>query len=455
MNSLFPRFTLVLLLASTAFLDPLAAQTPGQKAAASGFVDALAARNWDALRAIANPDFQEKVTIEQLEQVITDMESRAGALQRHKFFSGEFNRSYANVVHRLYFKKDSIGLRLVVDSLNFVGGMWIEPIQKLYAFAPPPYADSTRFFEETISFGGEQALPGVITVPKGKGPFPALVLVHGSGPQDRDQTVNGNKMFRDLAWGLASKGIIVLRYDKRTKVHGPKMNLLKLTIQEETIDDAIAALALLQKRKDVDTSRLFLVGHSLGAWAAPEIATKSGVTKGVVMLAPIARPLEVVISDQLRYIASQQDTLTEQESVKLHTELQKAAQVADETLGASRLLLGVPASYYYDMHKRDQKTYARSLGVPIFIARGEKDYQAPQMEYVLWQDYLKDVPNVTFKTYRNCYHPFIETDAKPGPWNYTMEGHVTEELINDLTRWCTSFSLDEPPVPQEKEYKVR
>ncbi|MCZ7557888.1 MAG: alpha/beta fold hydrolase [Bacteroidia bacterium] len=455
MNYLSLCSTLLLLLASTVCTDPLAAQTPAQKAAASAFVDAFAARNWDALRAIAHPDFQQKVTVEQLEKLLDDMESRAGKLQRHSFYSGEFNRSYANVVHRLHFKKDSIGLRIVVDSLNFVGGMWIEPIQKVYAFAPPPYADSTRFFEETISFGGEQALPGVITVPKGKGPFPAVVLVHGSGPQDRDQTVNGNKMFRDLAWGLASKGIMVLRYDKRTRVHGPKMNLLKLTVQEESIDDAVEGLRLLRGHSAADTNRLILLGHSLGAALAPEIATQSGVTKGVVMLAPIARPLEVVISDQLRYIASQQDTLTEQESVKLHTELQKAAQIADESLGASRLLLGVPASYYYDMHKRDQKAYARALGVPIFIARGEKDYQAPQMEYVLWQDYLKDIPKVTFKTYRNCYHPFIETDAKPGPWNYTMEGHVTEELINDLVRWCTSFSLDAADATQEKEYRVR
>ncbi len=450
------RLTLLFLFASIAFASPLAAQTAEQKTAASEFIDALVARDWPKLQSLAHPDMQGKITTAQWEELINGMESKAGKVVRHSYYEGAFNRSYANIVHRLHFQKDSIAVRIVVDSLNLVGGFWLDQIKKVYAFPPPPYADKKSFREEDVTIGDSLKLPGVVSIPRGKGPFPAVVLVHGSGPQDRDQTIAGNKMFRDIAWGLASKGIIVLRYDKRTKVHGPKMNLLKLTVQEETIDDAIAAIALLQKRKDIDTSRLILVGHSLGAWAAPEIAAKSGRVKGVVMLAPIARPLEVVISDQLRFIASQQDTLTEQESVKLHAELQKASQIAEETLGESKLLLGAPALYYYDLHKRDQKAYARGLHLPIFIARGEKDYQAPQMEYVLWQEHLKDIAQVEFKTYKNCYHPFIETDAKPGPWNYSMEGHVAEELIRDLGRWCTSFSIAGAGGEQDvKEYKVR
>ena len=436
--------------------SPTSAQSPEQKAAASAFIDALIARNFVVLQSLAHQSMHEKITPEQWKALIDNLESKAGSVVRHSFYEAEMNRSYANIVHRIYFQKDSIGVRVVVDSLNFVGGFWLDPIKKVYLFPAPPYADTTAFYEENVSLADEFPLPAVISVPKGSGPFPAVVLVHGSGPQDRDQTIGGNKVFRDIAWGLASRGVMVLRYDKRTKVHGPKMNLLTLTIKEETIDDAIMALAVLRKHKLTDTTRLMLLGHSLGAAVAPEIATMATGVKGVIMLAPIARPLEVVISDQLRFIAAQQDTLSEQESVKLHAELQKATQIQEKTLPEKRQLLGAPASYYYDLQKRDQKAFALGLHRPIFIARGEKDYQAPQMELVLWKQWLQGVSDVTFKTYPNCYHIFIPTDAKPGPWNYSMEGHVTVSLIEDLGTWCKTFSLPssgEPPA--DLEYKVR
>ncbi len=174
---------------------------------------------------------------------------------------------------------------------------------------------------------------------------------------------------------------------------------------------------------------------------APEIAAHAPSIDAVAMLAPIARPLEVVISDQLRYIASQQDTISTEEQIKLDAELDKVRQIQEEKLMPTKSLLNVPATYYYDLHKRDQHAYAQNLGLPIFIARGMKDYQAPQMDYILWQDILKDTPNAAFRTYDNCYHLFIETDARPGPWNYQQEGYVVESLIDDLTSWCKTFTL--------------
>ena len=95
------------------------------------------------------------------------------------------------------------------------------------AYTLPPYA--IRHYAETgdDDWIGEWALPATLTMPAGTGPLPAVVLVHGSGPDDRDETVGANKPFKDLAAGLASRGIAVLRYDKRTKVHGAKVKALK------------------------------------------------------------------------------------------------------------------------------------------------------------------------------------------------------------------------------------
>ena len=111
---------------------------------------------------------------------------------------------------------------------------------------PPPYAKAGAYREKDFTVGtGEWRLPGTLTLPVGvTKPLPALVLVHGSGPNDRDETILANKPFRDLAWGLASKGIAVLRYEKRTKEYATKLRaagIRDLTVKEETIDDALSA----------------------------------------------------------------------------------------------------------------------------------------------------------------------------------------------------------------------
>ena len=419
----------------------LSAQTDAQKVAADAFINALIGGEWDRLEALSHPTLREKITRAQWTKLMGDLEAKAGRVQWHALASAEANGAYASVVHNVHFAKDSLAFRVVVDSLNLVGGFWLDPIKKVFRYLPPAYADTNAFTERELVLGDEYKLPATLTVPKGEGPFPAAVLVHGSGPNDRDETIGGNKPFRDIAWGLASRGVMVLRYEKRTKLYGAKMNRFKTTVQEETIDDALLAVRLLAAQPEADTTHLVLVGHSLGAMLAPEIATSAPEIDAVAMLAPVARPLEIVISDQLRFIASQQDTLTMEEQVKLQAELDKVAQIRDEVLMPSKSLLGMPASYYYDLHKRDQHAYAKSLGRPIFIARGSKDYQAPQMDYIMWQDILKDTPGAAFRVYDNCFHIFIETDATPGPWNYTVEGNVTRALIDDLVSWCTTFTL--------------
>ena len=138
-------------------------------------------------------------------------------------------------------------------------------------------------------------------MPDGAGPFPAVVLVHGSGPSDRDETVGKTKLFADLAAGLTDHGIASLRYDKRTLVYGEQLTN-DLTLDDEVITDAIAAVHVLQARPDV--ARVVVVGHSLGGMLAPEIAARAGHVAAVAMLAPPARPPLVMGRDQLRYLGA-------------------------------------------------------------------------------------------------------------------------------------------------------
>jgi pimeloyl-ACP methyl ester carboxylesterase len=133
-----------------------------------------------------------------------------------------------------------------------------------------------------------------LSLPSGAGPLPAIVLVHGSGQHDRDETIGPNKPFRDLAWGLASRGIAVLRYEKRTRQHQQRVAQLEngFTVKEEAIDDAGAAVALLRNRTGIRANRIYVLGHSLGAMLAPRIAAADPAVAGLVLMAGPVRSLE-------------------------------------------------------------------------------------------------------------------------------------------------------------------
>ena len=148
-------------------------------------------------------------------------------------------------------------------------------------------------------------MPGTLSMPVGRGAA-AIVLVHGSGPNNRDETLGPNKPFRDLAWGLAQRGIAVLRYEKRTRQHGAKLAAANrnFTVREETTEDAVLAVKLLRSRKEFDPKRIFVLGHSLGGTLAPRIAVEDGALAGIIILAGATRPLQDVAREQLVYLSS-------------------------------------------------------------------------------------------------------------------------------------------------------
>src|SRR2546425_10392277 len=108
----------------------------------------------------------------------------------------------------------------------------------------PAYSKPDAFRESEVTVGADQwKLPGTLTVPTGSGPFTGIVLVHGSGPNDRDETIAATKVFKDLAEGLASRGVAVLRYEKRTRQYGARVASMQgLTVDDETVTDAARAL---------------------------------------------------------------------------------------------------------------------------------------------------------------------------------------------------------------------
>jgi pimeloyl-ACP methyl ester carboxylesterase len=186
------------------------------------------------------------------------------------------------------FERTTIDIQFAFDNAARVSGLVFRPgARPTAAYTLPEYAKPSSFAEKEITLGAtEWALPATLALPAGAGPWPAVVLVHGSGPNDRDETVGANKPFKDLATGLASRGIAVLRYDKRTTVYRAKMAALKdFTVRQEVIEDALEAVKALRAEPGIDPQRVFVLGHSLGGMLIPRIGTADPSITGLIVLA--------------------------------------------------------------------------------------------------------------------------------------------------------------------------
>ncbi len=297
----------------------------------------------------------------------------------------------------------------------------------------PPYADASKFRAQPVTVGeAPWKLPGILTVPKGIGPFPAIVLLAGSGPEDLDETIGPNHIFKDLAEGLSSRGIVVLRYDKRTYAYR-NLNPQKLTVDEEVIHDGVAAVALLRAQHQVAQDRIFVVGHSLGAELAPEVAKKAWPIAGIVLLAPVGRTLPAAIVQQMRYL----DEASPKELAEVERE---ADEISAHKMPPTQNFFGAPASYYYDLDARDEVAVARSLDVPILILHGSRDYQVIDEDIRDWQNGLKGDAKVRVDTLAGLNHLFIAGAGKPGPAEYNTPGHVDVGVIGTIASFIANSS---------------
>jgi uncharacterized protein len=364
-----------------------------------------------------------------------DLIEKAGPLKNQGAAKKSKVAKYDVVVVACEFEKVAFDVRVVYDPDGKIGGFFVD-------LGPPSYARKDSFRETDVTVTtGDWSLPGTLTLPKGDGPFPAVVLLHGSGPLDRDSTIGPNKPLRDLAWGLASQGIAVLRYEKRTKAMQTKLVKAPeaFTLKEETVDDAVTAVELLSKQKEIDKKRIFLLGHSLGAFAAPRVAQAAPEVAGLILLAANSRPLEDLILEQASYVLPQQK-LPDEEQKKILDELKKQLErVKDPKLSPdtppSELPFGAPAAYWLDLRKYDPTNSAARLMQPMLILQGERDYQVTMMDFDGWKKALAEHQNVRLKSYPKLNHLFMVGEGKAKPAEYETPGHVAPEVIDDIADW--------------------
>ena len=341
------------------------------------------------------------------------------------------------------FKNYSFNLRMVFNDKGQLVGLMSVGLTPRAAWAPPDYANPTSFEERAVTIKtGRWELPGVVTLPKTPGTHPAVVLVHGSGPNDMDESNGPNRMFKDLAYGLASRGVAVLRYEKRSHKYGGQLvdDLAQMTVKDEVIDDARAAVALLATVPEIDPRRIFVVGHSLGAYLAPRIATGGKDIAGIVLLAGNARPLEDLVVEQVRYEASLAGPVTPaiqkaiddaEASAKAmrDPDLKPGMTRDDDALRTAGELRARPARVSSDRGRR--VTHGAD---PRHAGRARLSGHDDGLRLV--EDGARRPCERDTQVVPGLNHYFMAGTGPGSPAEYMKPNHVERAVIEDLAAWC-------------------
>lgn len=354
-----------------------------------------------------------------------------------------------NSVHRnvtYTFNTDKIPFTLTVrlNSAGKVDDLYLT-VATASTYHKPAYDNASAYTEREVTVGsGAFALPGTLTLPAGKGPFPAVVLVHGSGTNDRDETIGGGKPLRDLAVGLAAQGIAVLRYDKVTYEHSFKVAAdAKFTLKRETVDDALAAVDLLKKTEGIDASQIFVAGHSQGGFAMPLIIAndQNKSIAGTILLSGPSGKFADVLAEQQKEVVNRVKKLGmdatpyEQQAAQY---IAIANMVNDPKYTTDNMPSNFPLSPAYWWF--EQKNYipselAKKQSGPMLVLQGENDWQVTMNQFEGWKTALKDRKDVEFKSYPKVNHLLAEYNGISVGEEYTQPSNVSKAIVDDIANW--------------------
>lgn len=395
---------------------------------------------------------------DQLKATMNQIVAQMGGFSGTGIASVDTSGPYTICLMPAEFGGKKLAFRVAWNGAGEIDGFFIVPFSLDNDWTPPAYVVPTAFAEEGLSIGPKR-LQGIVSKPlsaiNGQR-VPAVVLIHGSGPQDKDLTIGGSKIFRDIAQGLASQGVAVLRYEKRTGTYGGSMSADSMTIEQETMEDAIAALRLLRDRADklgIDPNQIYIAGHSMGGHLAPAIALQSGVpVAGLILLNANAQSIPDLIAVQSVY-------LQENNFAPITTDQVKAIKVMVKTLN-KRLkslekpgafdalpaserfahgLLDQPLGYWMSLHRIAPAKALPSLdnSIRVLVVQGLRDYQVPKTELKKWQKLLGKKRSVQNLSYPDLDHLLLPGEGLSKPADYQRPGHVPGKLIGEISYWIT------------------
>lgn len=373
-----------------------------------------------------------------LTAVLDGLKASVGPVQSYgEPISGEQQGMYIVVVP-ITFEKMPLQAIVTTDESGKVAGLLFQPVIEA---AEVPLPEGATAEDVTVDAGTGYPLGGTLTVPasvEGE-KLPAALLVWGSGANGRDETLGANRVFGQLASGLAERGIITLRFDKRVYTYPDAASAPLFSVQEEYVEDVTAALELLKTDPRVDADKVYLIGHSQGGMLAPRLASQTDGLAGIVLMAGSPRDLSDILYDQEMDTIKGLEAPEQKAQYDAWREEAEALYALDEAAAKAHdpLYSGAFHAYYlWEMHQYDAIELMKQLRMPSLIVQGGNDWQVyADVDYKAFQDALKDEDFVQFKLYDGLNHAFmpsVATNLSDAMLEYNQAAEIPAVVLDDL-----------------------
>jgi len=405
----------------------------------------LLTENFEEVYSYLADTVKEQLALPDLEKAFRSTVERIGELVSVTSVKATKTGEYISVDSLVEYTENGLKISYVYNKDCKLEKLWFsyQPIEEEYDKEKIEEIDITIGITNGVTAGeGEFPLDGILTMPKGIKNPPIVILVQGSGQSDMDETIGGtsNKPFRDIARGLASEGIASIRYNKRFYQYMDQATDT-MTIYDEVLKDVTYAIQYAKSLTDVNTEKVFVLGHSLGGMLCPKIAADNPEIAGFISLAGSPRKLEDIILDQATEAAENGEVSETEKTLYLDTMKAQSDQIKNLTEeNLNEPLLGANGYYWMSLNEIDTPKIVANLTIPMLFMQGEADFQVyPEVDFEMWKELLKGKDNATFQLYEGLNHLFMPTTGVRDISDYSVKSKVDEKVILAIAEWVKEY----------------